>query len=98
MYLHIDRSIQEYYIDNNSAIREVSLMITEGIMVDITQQVARSLDAEPGMTVKGLASALNLNRQFMAGFLSALEERGEVFHRKVGPARIYFLKRNEKAK
>ena len=73
-------------------------MITEGIMVDITQQVTRSLDEEPGMTVKGLASALKLNRQFMAGFLSALEERGEVFHRKVGPARIYFLKRNEKTK
>jgi len=88
----------EYYIDNNSAIREVSLMITERIMVDITQQVARSLDEEPGMTVKGLATALNLNRQFMAGFLSALEERGEVFHRKVDPARIYFLKRNENTK
>ncbi len=73
-------------------------MITEGMMVDITQQVTRSLDEEPGMTVKGLASALNLNRQFMAGILSALEERGEVFHRKVGPARIHFLKRNEKAK
>jgi len=73
-------------------------MITERVVVDITQQVARSLDAEPGMTVKGLASALNLNRQFMAGFLSALEERGEVFHRKVGPARIYFLKKNEKTK
>jgi len=98
MYLHIDRSIQEYYIDNNSAIREVSLMITERVMVDVTQQVTRSLDEEPGMTVKGLASALNLNRQFMAGFLLALEERGEVFHRKVGPARIYFLKRNENTK
>lgn len=96
--MSIDRSIQKYYIDNNSAIREVSLMITERVVVDITQQVARSLDAEPGMTVKGLASALNLNRQFMAGFLSALEERGEVFHRKVGPARIYFLKKNEKTK
>jgi len=26
----------------------------------------------------------------MAGFLAALEERGEVSCRKVGPARIYF--------
>jgi len=73
-------------------------MITEKIVANITQQVARSLDEEPGMTIKGLATALNLNRQFMAGFLSALEERGEVFHRKVGPARIYFLKRNENTK
>jgi len=70
-------------------------MITKETMSDITQQISRSLDAEPGMTVKGLATALNLNRQFMAGFLTALEERGDVFHRKVGPARIYFLKNNE---
>jgi len=73
-------------------------MITERIAIDITQQVTSALTKEPGMTVKGLAELLHLNRQFMAGFLSALEERGDVFHRQVGPARIYFTTRNENTK
>jgi len=73
-------------------------MTTERMTLEITQQVTSTLAEEPGMTVKGLATMLHLNRQFMAGFLSALEERGEVFHRQVGPARIYFLKRNENTK
>ena len=48
------------------------------------------LAKDPGLTVKDLAGRLEVNRQFMAGFLAALEERGEVTYRKVGPARIYF--------
>lgn len=50
-----------------------------------------ALSKEPGLTVKDLAGRLEINRQFMAGFLAALEERGEVTCRRVGPARIYFL-------
>jgi len=60
---------------------------------DMTHQVKQILTKEPGLSVKDLASRLGLNRQFMAGFLTALEERGEVYHRQVGPARIYFLGR-----
>jgi len=67
-------------------------MTTEKIALDITEQVTSILAKEPGMTVKGLAAALKVNRQFMAGFLLALEERGQIFHRQVGPARIYFLR------
>lgn len=67
-------------------------MTTEKMAPDITEQVTSVLAKEPGMTVKGLAAALEVNRQFMAGFLLALEERGEIFHRQVGPARIYFLR------
>jgi predicted transcriptional regulator len=56
----------------------------------MTHQVKQILAKEPGLSVKDLASRLGLNRQFMAGFLTALEERGGVYHRQVGPARIYF--------
>ena len=67
-------------------------MTTQKITLDITQQIIAALSNEPGMSVKELANTLELNRQFMAGFLTALEERGEVFHRQVGPARIYFVR------
>jgi predicted transcriptional regulator len=38
-----------------------------------------------------LSERLSKNRQFMAGILKVLEERGEVSHRQVGPARIYYV-------
>ena len=55
-----------------------------------TQKIKAALENEPGLSVKDLATRLAVNRQFMAGFLAALEERGELSCRKVGPARIYF--------
>lgn len=58
---------------------------------DYSQRVRNALLHEQGLTVKDLAGKLKLNRQFMAGFLSALEEKGEIYHRKVGPARTYFV-------
>ena len=59
--------------------------------LNLTGQTKTSLISQPGLSVRDLASRLDVNRQFMAGFLSALEECGEVYHRQVGPARIYFL-------
>ena len=53
------------------------------------------LNTDPGQDVKGLANQLNLNRTFLAGYLSALEEIGLVRSKKIGPARIYF-KANDK--
>ena len=74
-------------------------MITgETVKGNSIHQIKQILTKEPGLSVKDLASRLGLNRQFMAGFLSALEERGEVYHRQVGPARIYFLGRQTSAK
>ena len=61
----------------------------------ITQNVKAAVAREPGLTIKDLADRLNVNRQFMAGFLAALEVRGEISCRKVGPARIYFNMRRE---
>gem|GEM_PF-5493503 len=61
--------------------------------LNLTDQTKTALTNQPGLSVKDLASGLGVNRQFMAGFLTALEERGEVYHRQVGPARIYFTAR-----
>lgn len=41
-----------------------------------TQETTAVLVREPDLTVKDLANRLDVNRQFMAGFLAALEERG----------------------
>ena len=56
----------------------------------IGDKVKFALVKQPGLSVKELATRLRVNRQFMAGFLAALEERGELASRTVGPARIYF--------
>ena len=57
---------------------------------DFTLKVKEILTKEPGLSVKELSDRLSTNRQFMAGMLKALEERGEVTYRQVGPARIYY--------
>jgi predicted transcriptional regulator len=56
-----------------------------------TSKIKEMLANEPGLSVKDISDRLTMNRQFMAGFLTALEEEGQVFHRQVGPARIYFV-------
>ena len=66
-----------------------SLMETK--KTNFSEQIKEALIREPGLTVKDLAERLKTNRQFMAGFLSALQEKGEVYHRQVGPARTYFV-------
>ena len=43
-----------------------------------------------GPGIKDMAAGVKINGQFMAGFLAALEERGEISCGKVGSARIYF--------
>lgn len=64
-------------------------------MPDLTSKIKAILESQPGLAVKDLAERLHTNRQFMSGFLAALEEHGEVVHRNVGPARIYFLPTRE---
>lgn len=66
-------------------------MITNGTdKQDFASQITGILKKDPGLSVKELAVRLKTNRQYMAGVLKVLEERGEVYCRKVGPARIYF--------
>ncbi len=59
---------------------------------DFASQVKEILSKEPGLSVKELAERLKTNRQYMAGILKVLEERGEVTFRQVGPARIYYVR------
>lgn len=58
---------------------------------DLCGQIKASLADHPGQSVKELAERFKKNRQFMAGFLLALEESGLVHRKDVGPARIYFV-------
>ena len=57
---------------------------------ELTAKVKTALVSQPGLSVKDLAERLGVNRQFMAGVLAVLKERGNVSCRQVGPARIYF--------
>jgi len=58
---------------------------------NFTRKINEILARDPGLSVKELSERLSTNRQFMAGILKVLEERGEVSHRQVGPARIYYV-------
>jgi predicted transcriptional regulator len=57
---------------------------------NLSDKVRRLLLENPGLSIKEIAKATDVNRQFMAGFLFKMEEKGEIASRKVGPARIYF--------
>lgn len=61
-----------------------------GERTELSKIIKDLLLKTPGLSVKEIAKASEVNRQFMAGFLFAIEEKGEVYSRKVGPARIYF--------
>lgn len=63
------------------------------LRVDLSEKVKKILQKTPGLSIKEIAKAVDINRQFMAGFLTAMEEKGEICSRKVGPARIYFNNR-----
>lgn len=65
-------------------------MTTQNSSRDLSDKIKKLLCKTPGLSVKEIARAAQVNRQFMAGFLEALEEIGDVYSRKVGPARIYF--------
>ena len=74
-------------------------MITDGKAdKNFAYKVKEILADEPGLSVKELAERLKTNRQYMAGVLKVLEEQGSVSHRKVGPARIYFIASDIKRK
>ena len=66
------------------------MTMKKGVKPGFAKNITSALLREPGLTVKDLAVLLDMNRQFMAGVLAVLEEKGDVYHRKVGPARIYF--------
>jgi predicted transcriptional regulator len=56
----------------------------------LTVRIIELLKAQPGQSVKEIAKQMDVNRTFLSGYLSALEEQGYVRSRKIGPAKVYF--------
>lgn len=58
--------------------------------VNLEQKIEKILDVTPGQPIIELANKMKVNRTFLAGYLQALEDRGGVTSRKIGPAKVYF--------
>lgn len=56
----------------------------------LTAKIVELLKKQPGQSVKEIAKQVDVNRTFLSGYLSALEEHGYVKSRKIGPAKVYF--------
>lgn len=59
----------------------------------LTPRIIRLLEKDPGQPVQKLARELGVNRTFLAGYLKALENHGELTSKRIGPAKVYFNKR-----
>jgi len=59
----------------------------------LTAKIIKLLEEDPGQPVKDLARKLGVNRTYLAGYLKALEDQGYVKSKRIGPARVYFNKR-----
>jgi len=57
-------------------------------------KIVELLKAQPGQAVKEIAKQMDVNRTFLSGYLSALEDQGYVRSRKIGPAKVYFNNEN----
>jgi predicted transcriptional regulator len=55
-----------------------------------TDRILRLLEKDPGQSVQELARELKINRTFLAGYLKALENKGKIWVKKIGPAKVYF--------
>jgi len=62
----------------------------------LTTKIVELLKRQPGQSVKEIAKQMDVNRTFLSGYLSALEEHGYVKSRKIGPAKVYFNEENVK--
>jgi len=56
----------------------------------LTRTILDLLNGDPGMSVKEIAKRLGLNRTFLSGYLTALENEGRIRSKSIGPARAYF--------
>ena len=57
---------------------------------NLTERIIRLLEKDPGQQIQQLARELKMNRTFLAGYLSALENEGKVKSKKIRPAKVYF--------
>jgi predicted transcriptional regulator len=60
---------------------------------DLAAKIRSLLSKTPGMSIKEISEAIGKPRHFTVGFLAAMEEHGEVYWRKVGTAKIYYLRK-----
>lgn len=58
----------------------------------LVEKIIKLLENDPGQSVKELAKKLSVNRVFLSGYLKALEDRGYIKSKRIGPARVYFNK------
>lgn len=63
-------------------------------LTNLTERIIKLLEKDPGQQIQQLAKELKINRTFLAGYLLALENEGKVKSKKIGPARVYFVKTN----
>ena len=61
---------------------------------NLAMKIVELLKAQPGQAVKEIAKQMDVNRTFLSGYLSALEDQGYVRSRKIGPAKVYFNNEN----
>jgi predicted transcriptional regulator len=65
---------------------------------DLTDRILRLLKRDPGQAVQRLANELKINRTFLAGYLTALENQGYVKSKRIGPAKVYFNAKTSEVK
>jgi predicted transcriptional regulator len=61
---------------------------------NLTDRILKLLEKDPGQAVQKLANELKINRTFLAGYLKALENEGKVKSKRIGPARVYFSRKD----
>jgi len=57
---------------------------------NLTETIIKILEKDPGQQIQQLAKALKVNKNFLAGYLSALENEGKVKSKRIRPAKVYF--------
>jgi predicted transcriptional regulator len=62
----------------------------------LTVRIIGLLKRRAGRYVKEVARQMDVNRTFLSGYLSALEEHGCVKSGKIGPVKVYFKRRRVK--
>ena len=62
---------------------------------DLEKSIISILRGVPGMSVKGIAQRVGVNRVFLSGYLQALEKQGIIKSKKVDPPRFYYLVRGK---
>jgi predicted transcriptional regulator len=61
---------------------------------NLAVKIVKLLKEQQGQSVKEIAKQMDVNRTFLSGYLSALEDQGYVRSRKIGPAKVYFSNEN----